>query len=119
MTAPPGHIQRETAAFHEGDHIAQLRFERIAAKIEVAPEMLEIPLANIARWLTQGHSARARLEGWRGMIAAARESGDGMKRLLALLRADAPEANEWRGFSPFAGVLTPEELDALRWTSRH
>ncbi|MEO7317631.1 MAG: hypothetical protein ABIZ56_01445 [Chthoniobacteraceae bacterium] len=119
MIARRDHIQSETTALHEGDHIAQLRFERIAMKIEANPELLEIPLANIARWLAQGHSARKRLEGWRGMIAAARQSGDGMKTLLALLRADSSEAIEWKGFSPFAGILTPEELDGLRWTSRH
>ena len=103
----------------EGDRIAQLRFDRIAAKIEAAPELLDIPLANIARWLVRGHSARERLEGWRRMIAAARESDDGMARLLKLLRGITAEANQWKGFSPFAGVLTREELDGLRWTSRH
>ncbi len=102
-----------------GDRVAQLRFERIAEKIEREPGLLEIPLANIARWLAQGHSARKRLEGWRSMLAEARDSSEGLARLAALLRQDSAEASEWKAFSPFAGVLTHEELDGLRWTSRH
>lgn len=102
-----------------GDRIAQLRFERIAEKIGREPGLLEIPLANIARWLAQGHSARERLEGWRRMLVDARDSTEGLARLVALLREDSADAAEWKAFSPFPGVLTREELDGLRWTSRH
>ena len=102
-----------------GDHIAQLRFERIAEKIEREPGLLEIPLANIDRWLARGHSARKRLEGWQRMLIEARDSATGLTRLLALLRTDSAETREWKAFSPFAGVLTRTELDDLRWTSRH
>lgn len=103
----------------EGDCIARLRFERIADKIEGDPGLLAIPLANIARWLAQGHSARERLEGWRGILVEARDSATGFSRLMALLRTDSAEAEQWRAFSPFAGILTRGELDGLRWTSRH
>ena len=102
-----------------GDRIAQLRFERVAGRIERQPELLEIPLANIARWLAQGHSARERLEGWSRMLAEARDSASGMARLCALLPEDSAAAGEWKAFSPFAGVLTRNELDGLRWTLRH
>ena len=102
-----------------GDRIARLRFERIAEKIEREPGLLEIPLANITRWLAQGHSARERLGGWRTMLVEARDSATGLTRLVALLRADSAETEQWKAFSPFAGVLTRDELDGLRWTSRH
>lgn len=102
-----------------GDDVARLRFKRIAEKIEREPGLLEIPLANIARWISQGHSARERLEGWRRKLVEARDSAPGLARLVALLRADSVEAEEWKAFSPFAGVLTRDELDGLRWTSRH
>ena len=102
-----------------GDRIAQLRFERIADNLERQPELLEIPLANIARWLAKDHSARERLEGWNRMLTEARDSASGMARLCALLREDSAAAGEWKAFSPFAGVLTRGELDGLRWTSRH
>ena len=103
----------------QGDRIARLRFERIAEKIEREPGLLDIPLANIARWLAQGHSARERLEGWRRKLVEARDSAAGLSRLVTLLRSDSAEAEQWRAFSPFAGVLTRGELDGLRWTSRH
>ena len=103
----------------DGDRIAQLRFERIAEKIERQPGLLDIPLTNIERWLAQEHPARERLEGWRRIIAEARDSAAGMARLCGLLRADDASSNQWKAFSPFAGVLTRDELIDLRWTSRH
>lgn len=102
-----------------GDRVAQLRFERIAEKIEREPGLLEIPLANIARWLAHGHSASERLAGWREMLVKARDSSEAMEHLTALLRDGSASAGEWKAFSPFAGVLTRAELDGLRWTSRH
>ena len=101
------------------DSIRTAPGDRIAEKITREPGLLEIPLANITRWLAQGHSARERLEGWRTMLVEARDSATGLTRLVALLRADSAEAEQWKAFSPFAGVLTRDELDGLRWTSRH
>ena len=49
--------------------------EAIADKIEAHPDLLEIPLANIARWLAKDHSAPHRLEQWRQIILEA-ETGD-------------------------------------------
>ncbi len=103
----------------EGDELFLRRFQRIADKIEADPSLLDIPLENIARWLAKGHASRTRLEGWRRMILDARASEGGMRDLLALLRAKTPEAMQWMGFSPFPGVLTTQELDAMQWTTRH
>jgi hypothetical protein len=102
-----------------GDEISADRFRRIADKIEANPDLLEIPLANIERWLAQGHSARKRLEGWRSMILAAQSSEDGMARLLFLLRDQDWESVLWKGYSPFVGILTKEEIGKLSWSSRH
>jgi hypothetical protein len=48
--------------------------------------VLDIPLANIERWLKQDHSAPHRLREWRRLIVAAKHSAQGMEKLLALLR---------------------------------
>jgi len=61
-------------------------YEAIADKIEADPEPLDIPLANIERWLKQDHSAPHRVREWRRLIAAAKHSAQGMEKLLALLR---------------------------------
>ena len=102
-----------------GDEVSADRFRLIADKIEADPSLLEIPLANISRWLAQGHSARARLEGWRSMILDAQAGPAGMARLLFLLRDQDWESVLWKGYSPFPGILTKEEIQKLSWNSRH
>ncbi len=101
------------------DEISAERFRLIADKIAAAPALLEIPLVNIARWLSQGHRAAARLEQWRGLIGEAKASSRGMASLLALLRDQSAEALFLKGFSPFPGILTADELKQLSWSSRH
>lgn len=103
----------------EGDLLAWKRFCLMADKIEADPSLLRIPLENIERWLGQGHWAKRELAQWRQWIEQAQASPEGMVHLLALLRDDSEEARDWKGFSPFPGVLTKEELRPLLWTSRH
>ena len=102
-----------------GDQVSADRFRLMADKIEADPALLEIPLANIARWLAQGHSAAARLEQWRAIILEAKSSAAGMAKLLALLRDQSWEALLFKGYSPFPGILSEAELETLSWTSRH
>ncbi len=83
--------------------------EAIADKIEANPELLEIPLENIERWLAQNHSAPHRLEQWRKIIREAQASPAGLQRLLSILRDPGEEATHLRSFSAFAGVLTTRE----------
>ena len=83
--------------------------EAIADKIEAQPELLAIPLANIARWLGQNHSAPHRLEQWRQIIFEAQASAEGLKRLLAILRDPGEEATHLRSFDPFPGILNSAE----------
>jgi hypothetical protein len=91
----------------------------IADKIEADPALLEIPLANIARWLGKGHSAKSRLEGWRTMIHDAQTSDEGMAQLLFILRDQEWESVQWKGYSPFPGILNKDEVRNLSWSSRH
>jgi hypothetical protein len=70
----------------------------IAEKIEKHPELLEVPSANIDRWLLQKHSAPGRLEQWRMLIVDAKLSFEGMKRLLGAEQSE--EAKHFRSFSP-------------------
>ena len=103
----------------EGDHLAYQRFCLIADKIERNPALLRIPLENIQRWLGNGHWAKKELAVWQGWIEEAQAEPSAMVRLLALLRDDSEESRDWKGFSPFPGVLSKEELEPLVWTSRH
>ncbi len=101
------------------ERISRLRFETVAAKIQADPSLLAIPLANIARWLARGHASRDRLEGWRTMIEAAQQDAAAFEKLLALLVDESPDAMQWKGFSPFPGILNAGDLDRLSWTSSH
>ena len=105
--------------FRPAERAAQRQWEAIAARIKADPSLLAIPLDNIARWLARGHASRARLEGWRSMIEEAQRDPAAFGKLLALLVDEDPEAEQWRGFSPFPGILTAEELKGLAWNSAH
>ncbi len=59
------------------------------------------------------------LEGWRSMIHDAQTSREGMEKLLFILRDEEWESMMWKGFSPFPGILSKEELARLSWTSSH
>lgn len=102
-----------------GDEVSADRYRLIAAKIEADPSLLDIPLANITRWLANGHSAVERLEGWRSMIQAAKTTTEGMEKLLFILRDQHWESVMWKDYSPFPGILSRQELDRLSWTSSH
>jgi hypothetical protein len=112
-------VPASTPRERTGDEVSAERYRLMADKIEADPTLLEIPLANIARWLGQGHSAVKRLEGWRSMIQEAQTSREGMDKLLFILRDEEWESMMWKGFSPFPGILTKEELKRLSWSSRH
>ena len=87
--------------------------EAIADKIEARPELLEIALANIERWLAQDHSAPHRLRQWRQIILEAQASGEGLRRLLSILRDSGEEATHLRSFDPFPGILNRDERQQI------
>jgi hypothetical protein len=71
--------------------------------------LLKIPLDNIDRWLTNGHTAPRRLEQWRHILLRAQQSPEGFRELVGLLRDRTEAAQRLRDFAPFAGVLTRTE----------
>lgn len=85
----------------------------VADKIEANPALLDIPLANIARWLARGDSTPHRLEQWRALIEDAKRDKKGLQKLLAILRDKGEEATHLRSFDPFPGVLTTMERRKL------
>jgi len=88
--------------------------ELVADKLEQADPaaravLLNIPLANIDRWLANGHTAPHRLEQWRQILLRAQASPEGFAKLLALLRDPSEPAQRLKDFAPFAGVLKWQE----------
>lgn len=92
------------------DRLDRLGMSRlIADKIARDPALLEVGLANIARWVANGSDQPHKLNAWRDRILAAQASPEALQTLLALLREDSERAAFEREFAPFAGVLTTEE----------
>ena len=90
-----------------------------ADKIERQPELLEIPLKNIARWIAMDRLGDVRpLILWREMIEQAQGSEEAFAKLLAFLRDDGEYARLMKSCTPFPGVLSEEELDRFTcaWT---
>ena len=85
-------------------------FRLIADKIERDPSLLQIGLENIERWIANGIDQQHKLLEWRERILAAKNSEEEMQVLLGMLRSDDEPAEYEREFSPFAGVLNPEEV---------
>jgi len=95
------------------------QYDAIADKIEAQPDLLDIPLRNIERWLAQNHSAPHRLEQWRQIVLEAKRDPQGMRRLLSILRDKGEEATHLKSFAPFPGVLTSSERRELLCSHTH
>lgn len=89
-------IDRRSLALHDA----------VAAKIEAAPELLDVARANLARWL-ESNPAPA-LREWQALLERA-----SLPQLLALLRSSDERSTRLRQSSPFAGLLTPQERLAI------
>jgi|Laugrefabdmm15dn_1035133.scaffolds.fasta_scaffold01929_3 hypothetical protein len=100
--------------FVDWDRQKALMFVAVASKIEAEPTLLQIPIDNIDRGLSKGHPAKVKLLSWKSKIELAQRYSKEFDELLHLLRDSGPEALQWKGFSPFAGVLCADELDKLR-----
>ena len=79
----------------------------VADKLETNPELLNLGLSNLDRWIQQseGHIAPAHRE-WKHIL-----SHQSLSEVLDLLRDHTEEACRLRQSNPFAGLLTPRE----RW----
>jgi len=119
MSAAAAFAYLDSRTERTGAEVSADEFRLIADKIEADPSLLSIPLENIERWLSRGHSAVSRLEQWRGIILDAQASNSGMRHLLDLLRDQSWEAVFLKEFAPFPGILNSDELKRLSWTSAH
>ena len=89
-------IDRRSLALHEA----------VAAKLEAQPQLLDVARANLRRWLSANPAAALR-EWWQLLETTP------LPDLLALLRSQGDEAARLRQSSPFAGLLTPVELQSI------
>jgi hypothetical protein len=85
--------------------------EAVAARLQAEPQLLEeVARANLRRWLAA--SSAAPLREWQRLLDTL-----SLSQLLQLLRSREEQAMRLRQSSPFAGLLTPAERQAI--LSRH
>ena len=79
----------------------------IADKLRRDPALLEVARENIRRWKVSLHPWPPALQEWESVLAL------GLETALATLTKDGPQGRRLRQSSPFAGVLTPQERNAI------
>jgi len=80
------------------------KWQATAEYVRKHPESLEIPLANIERWLMQGRLHPAPLLEWRRRIRCAQSSPEEFTNLLAYLAANNFDSEPLKSCSPFIGM---------------
>jgi hypothetical protein len=103
---------RSNKTWHEIVDDRSLEMDRgIAEKIRANPQLVQIALANIERWLANpdySESSRQAALEWKSIIE---NSSVGV--LVTLLESSSEEARRLRQSSPFCGILTPDERQAI------
>jgi hypothetical protein len=80
--------------------------EAVAARLEAQPQLLEVARGNLKRWLA-ARPAAALCE-WQRLLDSLP-----LPQLLQLLRSPEEAAVRLRQSSPFAGILSPAERQAI------
>ena len=80
--------------------------EAVAARLEAQPQLLEVARANLRRWLAARPAAV--LREWQRLLDSLP-----LPQLVQLLRSPEEEAVRLRQSSPFAGILSPAERQAI------
>jgi DTW domain-containing protein YfiP len=89
-------IDRRSLALHEA----------VAARLEAEPQLLDVARANLQRWLSTNPASA--LREWRQLLETTP-----LPALIVLLRSTGEHAARLRQSSPFAGLLTPQERQAI------
>ncbi len=89
---------------------------RVAARLRLHPELLEIAHANLARWSRQNASVGSLLRcyaEWQDILARP------VTEICDLLCSESEEAQRLRQNSPFVGVLSPAEVWEIKSRFHH
>jgi hypothetical protein len=84
---------------------------RIASGLPLHPEWLELAKANLARWSLQNQSAPSLLRcyaEWRELLLRP------VAEICSVLTAETDEGQRLRQNSPFAGIVPPQEVWAIK-----
>lgn len=100
----------------EIDKVSLSIARRVAERLHVRPELLEVARANLSRWKQRNADSplllRCYLE-WEPILARP------VEEICELLVAESEEGQRLRQNSPFAGVLSPAEVWEIKNRHRH
>lgn len=88
-------------------------WQALAQRVKADPACLELPLANIERWLGQGRLQKGPLLEWRKRLEAARHSKLELVALTDWMAAPNHDSEPLKSCSPFPGLLSDTELETL------
>lgn len=93
------------------DRISLAMAREVAARLRRDPRLVDKAMHNLDRWSSRNTSPAMRecYSEWRGIL----ESGD-LDWIIRVLTADTEEGQRLRQNSPFAGILTPREVWAIK-----
>jgi hypothetical protein len=98
------------------DEISLAIGRRVAERLTRRPELLRIACENLDRWSKRNAGVPSLLRcyaEWRGILERP------LEEVCSLLSSDSEEARRLRQNSPFAGVLSPQEVWELKRQFRH
>jgi hypothetical protein len=105
-------LENSNKTWHEFVDDRSLEMDRvIAEKIRANPKLVQIALSNIKRWLANpdySDSNRQAILEWKRIIETTTVAA-----LVTLLESSSEEASRLRQSSPFCGILTPGERQAI------
>ncbi len=88
-------------------------WQALAQRVKADPACLELPLANIERWLGQGRLQAAPLLEWRRRLVVAQHSQAELLALTDWMASPNHYSEPLKSCSPFPGLLKESELEAL------
>lgn len=98
------------------DQVSLALGRRVSERLRRHPELVDQARANLTRWSRQNASATSLLRcyaEWQEIL------GRPVENICALLCAETEEAQRLRQNSPFAGILAPAEIWAIKASFRH
>jgi hypothetical protein len=100
----------------EIDQVSLEMARRVAARLRLHPELLDMARANLARWSRQNASAGSLLRcyaEWEDILSRP------IEEICDLLCSEAEDAQRLRQNSPFVGVLSPAEVWQIKARFQH
>ena len=100
----------------DSDQVSLEMARRVADRLRLHPESVEIARANLARWSRQNASVSSLLRcyaEWEGILSRP------VDEICDLLCSASDDAQRLRQNSPFAGVLSPAEVWEIKSRFHH